>query len=308
MKVKSIRIAHVLLFLLISCPLLAQPNWSVNANDYEYNMTFLASISLNGNYLDSTQDKVAAFINGEVRGVTNLVYEQSNDRYYAYLTVFSNQSAQTISFKVYDSDTDTIIDIPDTVDFEINAHLGNLLQSYSIANPSLNNEAEILSFSLTDEFVNNVNIGEENIELTLNSNIDIQNLNFSFELSEGAVFLFQNTIVESENNSFDLSSPLNLSLRSEDESVLLDYTISVELVDTNTNVVYYKKDAVCYRGGEIKVQFGSEGETFELIRENTIVATKNIVSGEAVFTNLAPDTYVVRAFGIEKNIEISLKE
>ena len=72
------------------------PGWSVNESDFQYTMSFVGFLNVNGTTLSSTQDKVAAFVDGTCRGVANLIYVSNQDRYYAYLTVFSNQDGETI--------------------------------------------------------------------------------------------------------------------------------------------------------------------------------------------------------------------
>jgi len=67
------------------------PNWSVNQNNYQYTMTFVGFLNSDGSRLVSTNDKVAAFVNGECRGIANLIFVTSENQYYAYLTVFRIQ-------------------------------------------------------------------------------------------------------------------------------------------------------------------------------------------------------------------------
>ena len=77
------------------------PNWSVNSANYQYSMTFTAFLNVNGTALTSTNDKVGAFINGELRGVASVVYVSSADKYVVFLSVFANTNGETISFKIY---------------------------------------------------------------------------------------------------------------------------------------------------------------------------------------------------------------
>ena len=168
------------------------PNWSVDSNNYEYTMTFIAFLNINGTTLSSTNDKVAAFSNNEVRGVSNLVYVQDTDRYYAYLTVFSNNSNETITFKVYDSVNNQVVDISTTINFQINGHYGNLFQSFSIASPELNDQSEILSLDLEEDNVNSVAYNNTEITIFVENGLDLTNLNLSFLLSDGADMFYEN--------------------------------------------------------------------------------------------------------------------
>lgn len=48
----------------------------------------------------------------------------------------------TITFKIYDSTTDAVINTDTSLDFVVNKHIGTLFQSLSIADPLLNYEAD----------------------------------------------------------------------------------------------------------------------------------------------------------------------
>mgnify|MGYP000895412356 CR=1 FL=1 len=72
------------------------PNWSVNENNFQYTMSFVSFVNVDGIELSNADDKVAAFVNGECRGITNLTYVASKDSYYAYLTVFSNENNEEL--------------------------------------------------------------------------------------------------------------------------------------------------------------------------------------------------------------------
>ena len=89
------------------------PNWSVNTSNYQYSMTFTTFLNVEGKTLTATNDKVGAFVNGEIRGVANVIYVASVQKYVAYLSVYANTNNETIHFKIYDSTTDLIVNIDD---------------------------------------------------------------------------------------------------------------------------------------------------------------------------------------------------
>ena len=94
-------------------------SWFVNENNFEYTMSFVTFVNIDGADLANTNDKVAAFVNGECRGVTNLIYVTTKDRYYAYLTVFSNANEEVINFKIYDSANNTVKNVIKKEDWSI---------------------------------------------------------------------------------------------------------------------------------------------------------------------------------------------
>ena len=284
------------------------PDWSVNENEFEYTMSFVAFLNVDGTNLSSTNDMVGAFVNGVSRGTTNLIYVASKDRYYAYLTIFSNLDGETIEFKVYDASNNQILDIPKTINFEINGHYGNLGQAFSFASPTLNNEAAILNFNFKDIVIQNRTINGYEMTLYVEDGLNVSALNAIFELSDGAKLHMGSTVIESENNVLNFSTPLQFQVLSEDESKLESWTIAVGFNGAVGNVSFYKKDAVCYNGGAIKITSTESGSNVSLLKDQVGYATKTINNGEVTFNDLETGDYLVKVNGIEKQILINLKE
>ena len=205
------------------------PNWVVNESQFQYTMSFVSFLNLDGTTLTSTNDKVGAFVNGELRGAANLIYIASTDRYLAYLVVFSNTTNETVDFKIYDSTNDRLVDVPQTVTFEIDRHYGNVFQAFSLASPVLSNEANIINFSFNGAGVTNTT--NLNSEITIESNPfitqNIANLNAVFTLSPGAKLYDGTNNLLSAANSLNFTTPKTLHVLSADESVLQEWTIEV---------------------------------------------------------------------------------
>ena len=282
------------------------PNWSVDENNFQYTMSFVSFVNVDGTELSSVNDKVAAFVNGACRGVTNLTYVASEDKYYAYLTVFSNENSEILNFKIYNSVNDEVKEVEKTKSFEINEHYGNLFQAFSIANPSLSSSAEIVNFNFNDISVNDNSIVGNQIVLDVNNNENVTALNASFELSPGSKLYVGTENIESDNNSIDFSNPVNFQVLSEDKSVLKQWSVTVNL--SLGTVTYYKKDAVCYKGGAIKILYTANNFDAVLSKGNNPYATQTIHNGEAVFENLEIGVYKVKVGGNVKEISINLKQ
>ena len=77
--------------------------WEVNSTDYEFSMSYSAVAVVNGTESIDTEDKLAAFVDGEVRGVAEPFYVASTGRYYFFLLVYSNGAGETVSFSFYDN-------------------------------------------------------------------------------------------------------------------------------------------------------------------------------------------------------------
>ena len=83
----------------------AEPDWSCDANDYEYDMTVFAALSINGQTVAPSEYTLAAFCGEECRGVATVVSSNGNDYY--YLRVRSNvKSGETITFRAYNKTAD----------------------------------------------------------------------------------------------------------------------------------------------------------------------------------------------------------
>ena len=104
----------------------------------------------------------------------------------------------------------------------------------------------------------------------------------------------------------NFSSVISYEVLSEDESVLNNYKVSVSQILDPT--LFYKKDAVCYAQGVIKVVSKQEGASVQVTSNGKIIATKLIVNGEALFPNLNVGLYIATLGSESKNINIILKQ
>ena len=221
-----------LFFILVTCftanTLLGQvPNWTVDENFYEYSMTFVAKININGEPLTSSSDIVGAFVGGVCRGVTHPTFITSSNAYFAYLTVFSNNVGETITFKVYRADTDEVIEIQTSILFEPNQHVGSRFQSYSIADPPLRTGADLISFGFDNQIPDAVEYNDDSIVIFLPDDVDRSALTPVFTMSDGAR-AFINQVEQTSNlGSRDFTQTVTYQILSEDESILNEIDIIV---------------------------------------------------------------------------------
>ena len=78
------------------------PGWTVNPSEYEMTMTVTAVVESLGEEAEGSGHILAAFTGDECRGVTTAIY--ALDRWFYFLTVYSNQSDETIIFRFYNAD------------------------------------------------------------------------------------------------------------------------------------------------------------------------------------------------------------
>lgn len=221
------------------------PNWSVDASNYQYSMTFTAFLNVNGTTLSSTEDKVVALVNGEVRGVANVTYVASADKYLVYLSVFANVSDESISFLIYNSATQTVYEVVTTQDFVIDGNAGGIFQSYSIASPPLNDKAVLNSFGFSGITPVSSTINNDKIDIVLPSNTNLTNLKAEFSVSDDASFFVDGTKQISGVSVNDFTSTLEYKILSENEVNLVTYQVHVTLGNQTINPpnIILKSDA-----------------------------------------------------------------
>lgn len=101
------------------------PNFMVDPSLYQQSMSIIGQIRINGKFSTNADDKLVAFINGEVRGVTNLQYVPTYDTYLAFLDVYSN-SADSVYFQIWNASQGQLhADIQPVLYFTNNSLIGS---------------------------------------------------------------------------------------------------------------------------------------------------------------------------------------
>lgn len=296
----------VIFFLFFSLGVFAQvPTWKVDEPAYQYTMTLVAKLNVDGVPLANKNDLVGAFVGTSCRGVSGLTYVASEKSYFAYLTVFSNTPGEVITFYVFNSAKGVITKIGKTISFAPYQNIGNLYQSFSIAEPALSNKAELLTFDfLNVKSVSSV-ITPGSVKVAILEGNTVSNLTPVFTLSKGAN-LYKNRLVQKTNTTTDsFTGPVTYEVLSEDESTLSTYTVNV--IQVPVPPMFYKKDAVCNTLGAIKVVSKKEGSTVSLTFNGKPSESKVITNGEASFLNLFSGTYVATIGTDSKVIIINIK-
>jgi hypothetical protein len=105
------------------------PQWEVNPTQFDYTMNFTVQLDIEGVLSTDKMDRVAAFVNGELRGVANLQYEAAIDKYLAFMTVYSNAvSGETIDFQIWDADECLLYgEVVESFNFSLDGFIGSPL-------------------------------------------------------------------------------------------------------------------------------------------------------------------------------------
>ena len=104
--------------------------WEVESTDYEYFMTFVAEIQLDGEPVCGLDNILAAFSDTQIRGVAQ-AYEHAGCVVYN-LIIYSNNLGENISLGVYLSDEDQTVACTNEITFQAGTGLGNPDEPYLI--------------------------------------------------------------------------------------------------------------------------------------------------------------------------------
>lgn len=119
-------------------------SWKVEPSSFENAMNIVGQIRINNVISTNPDDKLAAFVDGKCRGIATLQYFPQIDRYYAYLTVYSNvSSGESIEFRIWNAAAGLVhSDVLPSLTFITNGLVG------TINNPQIFNATDKLSSSI----------------------------------------------------------------------------------------------------------------------------------------------------------------
>jgi len=263
------------------------PNWTVNTANFQFSMTITTFLNVDGVVLTSANDKVAAYVNGEIRGVSNVIFVSSANKYVSYLTVFANTDKETINFKIYNSATDAVVNIAKTETFTIDGNLGGIFQSYSLANPALSNEAVFNSFEFLGITSIETSISSDKIKIVLPKGTNSATLKSVFSSSANLKVYVENVNQNSGNTIQDFTNPIIYKVLSESEAVFKEYEVSVKIAknDKPTTVVISNTSNLNTNVVPIpvKIKFSNSVSGFDIsdvILENAIVSSFSKIDSE----------------------------
>ncbi|WP_088324075.1 T9SS type A sorting domain-containing protein [Polaribacter tangerinus] len=233
----SIAPLFFLLFLHIHCSnsFAQEPSWSVNPSDFQYSMTITAFLNIDGENLTNTNDKVAAFVDGEIRGIGNVSYNKTSDKHLVYLTIFGNKNGEIIQFKIYDSSKDRIVNALHTEIFDIDVSLGTVFQSYCIANSSLSATAKLLNFDFKS-LNTKVRKVDNQLFISVPYNTDVSALTPVFSVSEGANVFVNKEKQFSGRTQHNFEQPVVFEVVSQSQKTVSEYLITIEFISFTSNI------------------------------------------------------------------------
>lgn len=243
----------------------AQSGWTVNANLYDYSMSVTGKVIIDGSTSVDVNDKVAAFIGGECRGVINVKYQSTLNDYFIFLLIYSSNPAGTVSFKIYDASENKEIEVGSSVSFAVNGIVGSISSPYEFSGVTKTYEARVLSFSIPDQ-EGGTSISTNNISLTQKITGDLSNIAPAFTLSEGAKAYVNNILQVSGNSSNDFRNSVRYKIVPQVGDPRYYWVSISKAVDTSTEIflsnttVVENKDSV--QVGVLSVQSNVLGNNY----------------------------------------------
>ena len=105
---------------------------------YQSSMAVTAVVEIDGAELRKDATVVGAFVGDECRGIAELRPVAAFNRYEAFLLVHSNEvSGETVVFKVFDATDEKVLEITETLAFEVDASYGSVVEPVVLSAASL---------------------------------------------------------------------------------------------------------------------------------------------------------------------------
>lgn len=81
-----------------------EPTWTVDPAQFQYSQGIIGQVKIDGIISTNPDNKVAAFVGSECRGVTNLAYYTQYDKYFVVMDIYSNTTMpEVVTFKVWNA-------------------------------------------------------------------------------------------------------------------------------------------------------------------------------------------------------------
>ncbi|MGA9639148.1 cadherin domain-containing protein [Flavobacterium sp.] len=273
----------IVLFLISFNTFGQSPTWTVNENNFQFAMTFVGSLNIDGVRLSNVNDKVGAFVNGECRGVANLIYVATEKKYYVYLTVSSNTNNETVSFKIYDSVKDEVKDVVNNINFASNANFGDLSQTYIFSNTALQQGTDLLDVGFVGVTRNDITIVGNKITVYLNPGQSVTSLNTTFTTSPAATVYIGSVQQLSGANTLDFTNPITFKVFAEDQTKSKEWIVSVQLP------VYPVTLPTVFTLSKLTIDenqpVGTDVGDFSVLIEDRNVTDISLVAGDGGFDN-----------------------
>ncbi|MBI4648971.1 MAG: cadherin repeat domain-containing protein, partial [Bacteroidia bacterium] len=284
MKANFLFFSIIVLLFTVTTAMAQAPNWTVNPGDYQYSMTLVGPLNTSGNESSDPNDMIGAFVDTSCRGVTNPVYNASVGRYLVYLMIYSNTPSAIISFKIYDASEDSVYIVPQAINFSINGTLGSPSQPYVVSSPTLNNEAEILTYELQNQVGGSV-FSNDSIFAVVEYDPTDANLTgniATYTASVDAVVKVNAIVQQSGITPNNFTNPVTYTVIAADESTSTIYVVKVSYANASPVALNFSSSGVNENS-----PVGTVAGTFSTVDPDDTTHTYYFCSGQGDTDNLS---------------------
>ena len=262
------------------------PGWTVNPSDYQFSANLTGVISQNGVFINSTGNKLGAFVNGQLRGVatsTNVIGQQM-----FFLTIYSNvSSGETVSFKTYIANEDSIYNIKDSIAYVKNSVYGSPQTPIELKIP--NNQTDFLTFSFSQQISPaSINAVNHTVNIELVNGSSLSNLIANFTLSEGAICAINSVEQASGIDANDFTNPVIYVVTAEDGITTANWTVNVSVSTLLSNEANLLSFSFAEQTGLAIIDNGTQSVTVEVSNGtilSNLVASFTLSAGATATVN-----------------------
>lgn len=127
------KLLFISIFSLVTNSLLSQnPNWvAPNAVDFDFNSSVVATIALDGVISNNQEDRIAYFVDGEIRGLSTPV-DIGGSIYRHFITLYLNEGIEEMDVQLYHEDSDEVYSVAFGLEIEVQTIYGTVDDPYQI--------------------------------------------------------------------------------------------------------------------------------------------------------------------------------
>jgi gliding motility-associated-like protein len=201
------------------------PDWQVNASQYNFSMVMVGLIKIDGIETTNLNDKIGAFINGELRGAAAPIFQPQANRNIFYLIIYHNDDGGNITFKYYNAATNTVATAVQTSVFMVDGLIGDVNKPTVWSDRPLRTDATLMTYRFPEQLGSRVY--SDSVVMRVDPATKITDIIPDFTLSQGASLYINNERQISGETATDFDGPVLLTVRSEDEQTIKQYTVHV---------------------------------------------------------------------------------
>ena len=267
----------------------APGSWTVDPNDFTYDMAITARLEVNGRVSASSNDVVAAFIDGVVVGVGSPdVNVPSTGEVVIFLTVYSNSaSGKTVTFQIYDDQNNEVLNAVNSLAFENNAQTGSNTVPYVISDNYAPTAISLSASSISENLTAGSVVG---VLSTTDAN---HSTGFTYQLVTGEGDT-GNSFFTITGNELKTAEILNFEVKNE-------YSVRVQTIDP--------KGATFERAFVITVLDVNDGPTDIILSASTLAENNETFAQVGLLTTTDEDAgdsfvYTLTGSADDSNFEI----